>query len=209
MKKQPFVLACVLFLLFTWLQPGHGEIYKYFDDQQRVHFTDDPASIPEKNRPSVSTSAEVYKNFSNSGGSQRFVDNNDGTVTDTTTGLFWLKNAGTFSPQSWKSVHLQCSYMEDGKYNLSDKSQQSDWRLPTLEELKGLFIQWELPQGHPFINVRRDQKYWASELNDNYKNAGDGFPTHLLDLTTGNTDEASSSAVPYSGYIWPIKKNQR
>jgi hypothetical protein len=66
----------------------------------------------------------------------RFIDNNDGTITDTKTGLIWVKNPHTDLPDkfkermTWKDAIQACKDLVcAGK---------KDWRLPTVEELREL-----------------------------------------------------------------------
>ena len=47
------VAIIVLFCLFVFCGVGSGEIYKWMDEKGTVHFTEDPATIPEKYRGSV------------------------------------------------------------------------------------------------------------------------------------------------------------
>ena len=56
----------------------------------------------------------------------RFVDNGDGTVTDTTTGLMWTK-ATTAKNVTHKQAAAACKKL--------DVAGHKDWRLPTVEEL--------------------------------------------------------------------------
>jgi hypothetical protein len=60
----------------------------------------------------------------------RFVDNGDGTVTDTKTGLMWARtdNMGNIS---WHNARLYCENII--------LSRHSNWRMPTIEELETLF----------------------------------------------------------------------
>jgi len=67
----------------------------------------------------------------------RYTDNNDGTVTDTKTGLVWLKNANCFSRQNWEMAKRSVAKLAHGQCALSDDSKAGDWRLPTQYE-------WEL-----------------------------------------------------------------
>jgi hypothetical protein len=63
----------------------------------------------------------------------RFVDNGDGTITDTQLGLMWAKtdNHGNINwIQAEKWVKYTFPYTLEKKYE--------NWRLPTLEELKSL-----------------------------------------------------------------------
>ena len=61
---------------------------------------------------------------------ERFVDNGDGTITDTKTGLMWATKDNGDSI-NWRDA---CSYCEN--YNLGG---YSDWRMPTLAELASLY----------------------------------------------------------------------
>ncbi len=64
------------------------------------------------------------------GGEDRFVDNGDGTVTDTETGLMWAQtdNMGNIN---WHDARLYCENIILGRYD--------DWRMPTISELETLY----------------------------------------------------------------------
>lgn len=64
------------------------------------------------------------------GADSRFIDNGDGTVTDTATGLMWAQtdNLGNIS---WDNSKLYCENIILSRY--------TDWRMPTIDELKTLF----------------------------------------------------------------------
>jgi len=79
----------------------------------------------------------------------RFKDNSDGTLTDSGTGLIWLKNAncGTFfagdrsggrNPRSWPDARLAASKLADGFCGLKDGSKAGDWHLPDREGLMAI-----------------------------------------------------------------------
>jgi len=60
----------------------------------------------------------------------RFIDNKDGTVTDTKTHLMWAKddNQGDIT---WHDAKKYCKYVVLSKYE--------DWRMPTIKELETLY----------------------------------------------------------------------
>ncbi len=60
----------------------------------------------------------------------RFIDNNDGTVTDTKTNLMWAKydNQGDIT---WHDAKAYCEHIILSKYE--------DWRMPTIKELETLY----------------------------------------------------------------------
>jgi hypothetical protein len=62
----------------------------------------------------------------------RFVDCGNGTVTDTQTGLIWLKNANCFGLQDWHTAQASAASLQTGICGLRDGSLPGDWRLPTL-----------------------------------------------------------------------------
>jgi hypothetical protein len=67
-------------------------------------------------------------------GTSRFVDCGNGTVTDTMTGLIWLKRADCFPESNWKAALSAAATLKSGDCGLTDGSSAGDWRLPTREE---------------------------------------------------------------------------
>ena len=70
--------------------------------------------------PTISVSAE----------SGRFLDNGNGTVTDSKTGLMWAARDNG-EDIDYEDARLYCKSFSAGGF--------SDWRLPDIEELKDLF----------------------------------------------------------------------
>jgi hypothetical protein len=69
--------------------------------------------------------------------SPRFVDNGDGTVADTVTGLTWLKQANCLRkpwPEALASIHSLAS----GQCGLTDGSTTGQWRMPNRNEMLSL-----------------------------------------------------------------------
>jgi len=63
----------------------------------------------------------------------RFVDCGNGTIKDTETGLFWLKNASCFGIKTWAAASIAAANLAHGQCGLTDGSLPGDWRLPTLQ----------------------------------------------------------------------------
>ena len=87
----------------------------------------------------------------------RFIDNEDGTVTDNLTHLMWTKNAQQISGiMTWYAAVNACNDLIFADYD--------DWRLPNAKELLSLIDysqdQPVLPIDHPFINVMPGNHYW-------------------------------------------------
>jgi hypothetical protein len=57
MKTMIVVLTIALFALLPVFQLAHAEIYKWVDEKGTIHFTEDPATIPEEYRDQVQTKA--------------------------------------------------------------------------------------------------------------------------------------------------------
>ena len=60
----------------------------------------------------------------------RFIDNGNGTITDTKTGLMWRAHDNS-NPIYWKDAKRYCETFPGGSYK--------DWRLPATDELKSLY----------------------------------------------------------------------
>jgi hypothetical protein len=64
----------------------------------------------------------------------RYVNCGNGTVTDTVTGLIWLKDANCFGIKNWAAANQDAAGLADGQCALTDGSSAGDWRLPTMAE---------------------------------------------------------------------------
>ena len=121
----------------------------------------------------------------------RFIDNGDGTVTDTLTGLIWMKNAGSIKTSNWENAIQSCSTLAHLSYGLWDGSYAGDWRLPNIRELYSLIdfghYNYALPDGHLFINVMSN--YWSSTIY-----AGNPGYAIFLNLISGNMNYTSRTS---------------
>jgi len=106
----------------------------------------------------------------------RFVDNQDGTITDTFTNLVWLKDAGCLNNLTWEvavsqGTKLPQEFLGVWLCNLNDgTTNQGLWRLPNINELMSLLDfrstavssnnGQALPKGHPFTGF--GGFYWTS-----------------------------------------------
>ena len=88
-----------------------------------------------------------------------YVDNGDGTVTDTSTSLMWQKAT---SYTYWEQALSYCENLSLAGYN--------DWRLPTIKELQSLV---DYSRVHPAINTTFfpdtiSSVYWSSTSSEDY-----------------------------------------
>src|SRR5262249_27494854 len=66
--------------------------------------------------------------------SKRDADCGNGTVTDTATGLIWLKQSDCVPAANWEAAKMAVAALKDGDCMLKDGSAPGDWRLPTNAE---------------------------------------------------------------------------
>jgi hypothetical protein len=144
----------------------------------------------------------------------RFTDNGDGTVTDDTTGLIWLKDANCFGPLPWQEATTAVAGLADGQCGLSDGSSAGDWRVPEKGELLNLISelcdypvlsnvvgtnQWT--KGNPFSGVQ-SSSYWSATTYEYYSDAAwVGFVTLCY-----NRMDYEMKTRPHE--IWPVRDEQ-
>ncbi|MBF0524402.1 MAG: DUF1566 domain-containing protein, partial [Deltaproteobacteria bacterium] len=138
--------------------------------------------------------------------SPRFIDNNDGSVTDNLTGLIWLKNANCFGPKNWTDALCAANGLTSGSCGLTDGSHSGDWRLPNVNELKSLTDNSRyspaLPTGYPFIGAGVGlYAYWSSTTMA-YATTYNKWNVYLNDGHLGSGTKAAS------GYVWPVRGGQ-
>ena len=66
--------------------------------------------------------------------SKRYFDCGNGTVTDSVTGLIWLKDSNCLGSSDWEAARKAVANLKDGDCMLKDGSAPGDWRLPTQME---------------------------------------------------------------------------
>ena len=141
----------------------------------------------------------------------RFIDNNNGTITDQVTGLVWLKDISCLPPGlTFADAIAAIDDLNDSECGLSDDSVEGDWRMPNLLELISLihygYSSPALPNkngdghwgdGNPFTGLHVDGTYWTSTV---YKGAPDSYFT--LNIGAGNYQAATQSSV---WLFWPVR----
>ena len=95
----------------------------------------------------------------------RYVDHHDGSVSDTLTGLVWLKDAGCLAPATWANALAAVNQLGAGTCGLADGSSGGQWRLPNQWELESVVDESAagpaVTAGSPFVNVA-GTAYWTS-----------------------------------------------
>jgi hypothetical protein len=67
----------------------------------------------------------------------RFINNGDGTLSDTVTGLTWLKKADCIH-QDWVNALASINNLASGQCGLTDNSTAGQWRMPNRQEMLSL-----------------------------------------------------------------------
>ena len=111
---------------------------------------------------------------------KKFKDNGDMTITDTKTGLMWMKEDSYLHAGHW--VNWFESIQHVNKLNEEGFAKQYDWRIPTIKELttiyeasktnskvlgKGMIIHID-----PIFAKEGSASLWAIEENGNYNAFG-------------------------------------
>lgn len=118
---------------------------------------------------------------------QRFVDNGNGTVTDTQTNLMWTKSGLQFdSGMSWDGAMSRCQ-----SFSIAGIS---GWRLPSKDELLGLS-----GSGGPFTAVSH-LRYWSSTSYEH-----NSAVAYLVNVQYGSV---SSNYKSYYAGAWPVRNAQ-
>lgn len=108
----------------------------------------------------------------------RFIQNGNGTVTDTVTGLVWLKLANCIQGD-WATSMAAVGRLASGQCGLNDNSAPGSWRIPNRNEMQSLadrnqnneadyldftFLNSDQStfQSAVFLNLIPDQNYWTS-----------------------------------------------
>lgn len=138
----------------------------------------------------------------------RFVDNQDGTVADTLTGLTWLKDAGCLGSEAWDQALTAANQLASGSCGLSDHSVAGDWRLPNINELESLIdvsaANPAIASGNPFVNVSGGI-YWSS--TSYYGGVGGSDKAWTIRVSDGRymNDTNANVKASASNAIWAVR----
>ena len=133
---------------------------------------------------------------------QRFAENGDGTLTDNLTGLMWLKDGGCMKAKGKSTITAVAGLNNHQVQNncTGYTGNYSDWRLPTVNELKSLVnygapdsAQWLNSEG--FLNMQSTY-YWSATSY-----LGTATKTWMITLINGVEKIGSSN----TGYILPVR----
>lgn len=147
----------------------------------------------------------------------RYVDCGNGTVTDTVTGLVWLKDANC-GYAAYANANAFAAALQNGSCGLTDNSSPGDWRLPTKEEWQATVARAVAlgctgangpaltdtagtgcfsAGSQPFINVASNPYYWTSSADE--INPAQGFEMYLTLGVEGSFPKT------YSASPWAVR----
>jgi hypothetical protein len=146
----------------------------------------------------------------------RYVDCGNGTVTDTVTGLVWLRNANCFGGSLfYADANRAAAALAEGQCGLTDGSAPGAWRLPTARELNEM-VRYARKLGcsdpaltdvagtacfeanPPFGGVK-SAGYWSSSSVESEPDDAFGLNLHHGFILSGGKGYDG----PY--YVWPVR----
>ena len=119
-------------------------------------------------------------------------DNGNGTITDTTQGLVWLKDANCYGLITWYSAYAtKAPSLQSGQCGLSDNSRAGQWRLPTKVELLT-----RTGNRTGFTNVQ-PHGYWSSNTSD--------YSSYSAWAVSMGSGYAYGNNKGNTLYLWPVR----
>ena len=153
----------------------------------------------------------------------RYVDCGNGTVTDTVTGLIWLKNASCFPDVAdYAAANRAAARLAAGQCGLTDGSSAGDWRLPTKAEWQATIARavalgcylvapnFNPPSltndagtgcfstGPTSFTGLRSYVYWSSNAIEDNPSAA-----WFVSLSAGNVNDGFSKG--FFNDVWPVR----
>jgi hypothetical protein len=125
-----------------------------------------------------------------------FVDNGDGTISDTHSNLMWKKDDSYKEYGygiTWFEAHDYCEMLNDKKFAGYD-----DWRLPGIEESKSLFS---------FVQSNSDKDGAEIHISDLFETAG-GHNTWTYEEKPDYQQYAQKFSFVTGNDIWENKDNE-
>jgi hypothetical protein len=147
--------------------------------------------------------------------SMRYVDCGNGTVTDTVTGLVWLKQSNCFPSSDWDEAKKAASGLKSGDCGLTDGSSPGDWRLPTIAEWEATMVKAkDLKCAGPVLTndagtaciVAGPSSFSGVESDYFWSSTSEGTTVSFGDLDHGNLLRGNSIN---SLRVWPVRSGQR
>jgi len=126
----------------------------------------------------------------------RYVDCRNGTITDTVTGLIWLKQADCLEAKDYAAANRVAATLQERRCGLRDGSSKGDWRLPTEAEWRTTLSPLSGLESTLFTGVQA-ALYWSSSTNADRPDTA-----WAADFQAGTVLTETKSSVHYG---WPVR----
>lgn len=149
----------------------------------------------------------------------RFVDCQNGTMTDNESGLTWLQDASCLNTGlAWPDAMLTTAGLSSGHCGLTDNSGPGDWRLPTKEEWEAMVADPALECSPAITNDAGTDCWVSGEPGSSFIGVGTGF--HWSATTVTNNAAFAWFVNLFNGFIgdgeaktsenivWPVRGGQ-
>jgi len=143
----------------------------------------------------------------------RWRDNNNGTITDMTTGLVWLKDANctqsaggiamTNGKLRWGDAQTWAAGLASGTCGLTDSSVAGNWRVPTVDEFLAIVSgRQAVSCGTPMaFSAIQSYGYWSSNAS-----GSTGASAFIVGTTGGGGSVFINRDMFF--YVWPVRSVQ-
>ncbi|MGV7221616.1 MAG: DUF1566 domain-containing protein [Nitrospinales bacterium] len=123
--------------------------------------------------------------------SERFIDNGDGTVTDSQTQLMWTLQDSWQYENQWLSWDEAESYID--RLNTISFAKTQDWRLPSRLEIASLFDPEKIIKDKYGKDVHLDPIFPEGPQAKNWTSDYSGNDAFIFDFSTGEESELYKS----------------
>jgi hypothetical protein len=149
--------------------------------------------------------------------SKRYFDCGNGTVTDSATGLIWLKDPNCIPSATWDDAKKAVAGLKEGECMLKDGSAPGDWRLPTSKEWEATMAPAKsMSCSYPTLTddagtgcIKGGKSSFAGLESDYYWSSvrvEGGERVYVGDLDHGNILNVDP---PNPQRVWPIRGGQK
>ncbi|MEW6052162.1 MAG: DUF1566 domain-containing protein [Nitrospirota bacterium] len=170
-------------------------------------------SISQGNRYDVPVTGQTVSYFPGDDGSvqagavwpePRFLDNGGGTVTDTLTGLMWLKDGSCLNRKNWNGALNTIADLNanPGRYPCADyHGNYTDWRMPNVRELDSL-INFGVLDSSAWLNASSFRNIKASSYWTSTSALLSNTQGWIVDMKRATTSSTKKSTILY---VWPVR----
>ena len=143
-KAVTFFMAFIAALMLVPCMAAAGQLQPTAAPAPTMHTLDEIyQQLSQTNQKLLSMQQQIIILQTTISKGNRFIDNGNGTVTDSLTGLIWFQkiiviNSDFGFPDTWAQAVAICSSLASGQEGLTDGSVAGQWRLPTIQELEGI-----------------------------------------------------------------------